>query len=449
MKNIKLSLCVLAVLSCFQKLNATPLDEVVKDVEVSGILRYSYDLVTQTGEFQNWGGAVQRNYNQSYYIRSDIGFSGAIADNFKIFTHFNYESADSGYGANAVTDTSSTFRLTELYLIYTNEETATKIALGRQMVNSIWSFSSVFNEGYGKDVYGGLIGEGVKITNTSIDGLTLNLFGYDSFAYNLAGLVKLPNGFYNDTDSDIQADVGSWIARKNFYGASALGNYELGYGGLDTQLWLGYLPNRAIMYAASATYNTKIFDDMDYGLSVAYLGNSVDDIPKRQNFENGNFFSLGGTLAFNSWDFGAGILHYGRKDKKSFTVIEDLGSANNVPGIDIIYTNGSRLSGDLGENTFGYLSVGYTFFQKLRVGGGVVYGGTKVGEHEPFIAYNADSTPTTLVGQAGKKSEVYGTISYEYSPKLEFYTYYSHIDINRKFVDGTKDIARFQVLYKF
>lgn len=202
------------------------------------------------------------------------------------------------------------------------------------------------------------------------------------------------------------------------------------------------------MYAAAATYNTKIFNDMDYQIKGTYLGNNVGNIPKKQNFKNGNFFSLDGGLKVNSWDFGAGVLHYGHKDKKSFTIIEDVGEVD-IPGIDVMYTNGSRLSGDLGENTFGYITAGYTFFKKLRAGGSVVYGGTKVGKHEPFTANLKDGTPITLVGQAGKKTELTGKIGYQYSPKLAFLIYHTYIKIDRKFVDGSKNMSRFQMLYKF
>ena len=453
MKNVKLSLCALAVLSCFQTLSASPLDEAIKDIDVSGVLRYRYHFVngdaTQTKQYQNWGGSRIRKSNQRHGYRAEIGFRGAISDDFKLSTHLGYSGAsDGGYGQNSVSNTTKSLAVRQIYLTYTNEDLATEILLGRQFINTIWASSSSFKEGAGKDIYGGLIGQGVKVINNSIEGLTLSLFAFDSFAWDRTGLTSFGDGTFGDLGSDIQANVGSWIARKNLYGASALGSYEFTEGKLNSQFWLGLIPNRAVLYALDLSYKTTLFDDVDYTITGTYLGNSVSDIPKKQGFKNGNYVQLNGSLKVDAWDFKGGILHYGDKHKKTFTTIEDVGGVN-TPGVDIMYTNGSRINGDLGKNTFAYLGAGYTFFQKLRLGAKVAYGGTRVGKHEPFYAYQTKGTPIELVGQAGKKSEFTAEARYTYSAKLAFSTYFTQININRKSVDGHKNIARFQVFYKF
>ena len=474
MKSIKLSVCALAVLTCFQTLNAvgfdepnkgtdasgsqtlepTPLEEVIKDIDIQGLLRYRYYFFNGDGgreaRYQNWGGSSTQGLNQIHAYRADIGFSGAISDDFKLFTHLGYSAAESSYGPYSVSSTTRSLAVRQLYVTYTNEDLATQILLGKQKLDTIWTLGS-----YYKEIYMFFVGQGVKVINNSIEGLTLNLFAFDSFSWNRSGLVSLGNGLFNDSESEIQADVGSWIVRKNFYAASALGSYEFTESNkLDSQFWLGLIPNRAVLYALDLSYKTTLFDDVDYTITGTYLGNSVGDIPKKQNFTNGNYVQLDGSLSVNNWDFNGGIVRYGDLHKKSFTVIEDSGMVN-IPGIDVTYSNGSRISGDIGRNTFVYLGAGYTFFEKLRLSANVVYGGTKIGQHEPFYVYdgtkdsNGNYTPIELIGQAAKKSEFYVTASYTYSPKLTFSAWFTHIDINRKSVDGHKNIAQFQAMYKF
>ncbi|EOH2052007.1 major outer membrane protein, partial [Campylobacter coli] len=85
---------------------------------------------------------------------------------------------DGGYGANNgsttrsyTADNSSTLNVRQLYLIYTDENVATSVILGKQQLNTIWTDNAI----------DGLVGTGVKVVNNSIDGLTLAAFAVDSY----------------------------------------------------------------------------------------------------------------------------------------------------------------------------------------------------------------------------------------------------------------------------
>lgn len=403
MKLVKLSLVAALAAGAFSVANATPLEEAIKDIDVSGVLRYRYD----TGRFGKDVNLANGNLNsskQEHKYRAQINFSGAIADNFKAFVQFDYDSTDGGYGANT-SDTSSTLTVRQLYLTYTNEDVATSVIAGRQQLNTIWSDNGI----------DGLVGTGVKVVNNSIDGLTLAAFAVDSF----------------NNDSD-KAAVLNW--EENLYGVAAIGSYEVFGGQLNPQLWLAYMNDNAFLYALDAAYSTTIFDGVNWTLEAAYLGNSLDN-ELGNTLEDGNFFGLRGSIEVNGWDASLGGLYYGDKEKASLTVIEDQGNIGSLlAGEEIFYTTGSRLNGDTGRNIFGYVTAGYTFNETVRVGGDLVYGGTK-----------------TEAGNGGDKLEAVARVSYKYSPKLNFSAYYSYVNVDNGEANGEGDhsTVRLQALYKF
>ncbi|EPV5182835.1 TPA: major outer membrane protein [Campylobacter coli] len=404
MKLVKLSLVAALAAGAFSVANATPLEEAIKDIDVSGVLRYRYD----TGRFGKDVNLANGNLNsskQEHKYRAQINFSGAIADNFKAFVQFDYDSQDGGYGTGSSSDTSSTLTVRQLYLTYTNEDVATSVIAGRQQLNTIWSDNGI----------DGLVGTGIKVVNNSIDGLTLAAFAVDSF----------------NNDSD-KATVLNW--NENLYGVAAIGSYEVFGGQLNPQLWLAYMNDNAFLYALDAAYSTTIFDGVNWTLEAAYLGNSLDN-ELGNTLEDGNFFGLRGSIEVNGWDASLGGLYYGDKEKASLTVIEDQGNIGSLlAGEEIFYTTGSQLNGSLGRNIFGYVTAGYTFNETVRVGGDLVYGGTK-----------------TEAGNGGDKLEAVARVSYKYSPKLNFSAYYSYVNVDNGEANGEGDhsTVRLQALYKF
>ncbi|EAC1331403.1 major outer membrane protein [Campylobacter jejuni] len=419
MKLVKLSLVAALAAGAFSAANATPLEEAIKDVDVSGILRYRYD----TGTFdKNWG-TPNGNLNKSkqmHKYRAQVNFSAAIADNFKAFVQFDYNAADGGTGVNNKTNAQKGLFVRQLYLTYTNEDVATSVIVGKQQLNTIWTDNGV----------DGLVGTGVKVVNNSIDGLTLAAFAIDSFMEKeqISDLVGSNSSTFN-VDS-----IG------NLYGAAAVGSYEFLGGQFNPQLWLAYWDQVAFFYAVDTAYSTTIFDGINWTLEGAYLGNSLDSELDKPRHANGNLFALKGSIEVNGWDASLGGLYYGNKAKASTIVIEDQGNIGSLlAGEEIFYTTGSRLNGDTGRNIFGYVTGGYTFNETVRVGADFVYGGTKT-----------EATNHHLGG--GKKLEAVARVDYKYSPKLNFSAFYSYVNLDQG--ANTNESAdhstvRLQALYKF
>ncbi|EDH3401482.1 major outer membrane protein [Campylobacter coli] len=436
MKLVKLSLVAALAAGAFSVANATPLEEAIKDIDVSGVLRYRYETSNEwsdiNGVAQNEGSGISGKQDHKY--RAQLNFSGAIADNFKAFVQLDYNAQDGGYGTNNgsttrsyVADNSSTLNVRQLYLTYTDENVATSVILGKQQLNTIWTDNAI----------DGLVGTGVKVVNNSIDGLTLAAFAIDSVNTDEQG----DGVFFKNnslTDAGDNSPYLDWS--QNIYGAAAIGSYEVFNGQLNPQLWLAYMSDNAFLYALDAAYNTTIFDGINWTIEGAYLGNSLDNkledhykVGNESNAGNGNFFALRGSVEVNGWDATLGGLYYGKKDKVTVTVLEDQGNIGSLlAGEEIFYTKGSQLHGSLGRNIFGYVKAGYTFNETVRVGADFVYGGTKTENHS-----------------GGDKLEAVARVDYKYSPKLNFSAFYSYVNVDKDTDSTHHDAVRLQALYKF
>ncbi|ENE4769058.1 major outer membrane protein [Campylobacter coli] len=435
MKLVKLSLVAALAASAFSVANATPLEEAIKDIDVSGVLRYRYDTGRFSKDFGNGTNNTISTGNlngskQEHKYRAQVNFSGAIADNFKAFVQLDYNAKDGGHGADSISNTKTSLNVRQLYLTYTDENVATSVILGKQQLNTIWTDNAI----------DGLVGTGIKVVNNSIDGLTLAAFAIDSVNTDEQGegIEKRAN-----RKSDENSPYLDWS--QNIYGAAAIGSYEVLGGQYNPQLWLAYMTDNAFLYAIDATYSTTIFDGINWTLEGAYLGNSLDNtlddyyasLPDSNGVANGNFFGLRGSVEVNGWDATLGGLYYGKKDKVTVTVLEDQGNIDSLlAGEEIFYTEGSQLHGSQGRNIFGYVKAGYTFNETVRVGADFVYGGTK-------------TESNTYVG-GGDKLEAVARVSYKYSPKLNFSAWYSYVNIDSdNNGEGDHNTVRLQALYKF
>ncbi|ECP9175778.1 major outer membrane protein [Campylobacter jejuni] len=427
MKLVKLSLVAALAAGAFSAANATPLEEAIKDVDVSGVLRYRYDTGNFDKNFVN--NSNLNNNKQDHKYRAQVNFGAAIADNFKAFIQFDYNAVDGGTGVDNVTNAEKGLFVRQLYLTYTNEDVATSVIAGKQQLNLIWTDNAI----------DGLVGTGVKVVNNSIDGLTLAAFAVDSFMAAEQGADLLRHSNTSTATATPNQAPFKVDSVGNLYGAAAVGSYDLAGGQFNPQLWLAYWDQVAFFYAVDAAYSTTIFDGINWTLEGAYLGNSLDSELDDTTHANGNLFALKGSIEVNGWDASLGGLYYGDKEKASTVVIEDQGNLGSLlAGEEIFYTTGSRLNGDTGRNIFGYVTGGYTFNETVRVGADFVYGGTKT------------EAANHLGG--GKKLEAVARVDYKYSPKLNFSAFYSYVNLDQGVntnESADHSTVRLQALYKF
>ncbi|MBT0759991.1 major outer membrane protein [Campylobacter lari] len=419
MKLVKLSLVAALAAGAFSAANAVSLEEAIKDVDVSGMFRYRFE-----SDRQELGDKIQaEGYNNTkenkHRFKSQLNFKAALDDNFKAFVQFQYSTNEAGFGGvNAQTNTHSTFAVQQAYLEYTNEAYATNVTFGKMEVGSIWTDD--------------LVGTGAKVVNTSIEGLTFAGYWFDSFNVEDDGdtaidFTKLPNG-------DYETPMGAQItpALSSLYGAAVLGDFDP----FAFQVWAAYSNNWAFLYAVDASYKFA-FNDANFKIQGQYLGNSVDsDKEKRLGLDNGNFYAAQIQANISAFDFQAGIVGYGEKDRGSLVVLEDKGRVI-APGEQIFYSDGSKLTGDKGENFFYFAGLGYTFAETVRVGFDYIGGKTEY----------AAGIPDT------DKNEYIARVSYKYSPKLTFSGFYSYLTEDNhngvKDQDADDQFIRLEALYKF
>lgn len=412
---------------------AVTLEEAIQDIDISGILRYRYDTGRYKNEnkigFQNCSGLISSNQNHRWL--GNLNFKANIDDNFKAFIQLRYgPTKEGGYGNSSsnITDTSKSLNVRQLYVEYNNPDYQTSVKAGKQQMDSIWT----------ENYYDGLVATGLKITNTSLDGIMFQAYAYDSYNSDEQGGVGGDMGVYKDYSNPKSSYTQLPIYEKNLYGIAILGNHEILQGNLNSQLWLSYLSENVFFYALNLAYSYEFSENFSINLEGAYLGNTIQsDFEKKVDATNGNFFGAKAILYTYGFDINLGGVHYGDKNKYSITVLEDTGNLNVLGGQQIFYTDGSHLSGDRGENSFIYGGLGYTF-DKVRIGADVAYGETKTG----------------ISGLGGEKLEFVGKVSYKYSPKLNFLAWYSHInidtnDLSSASLDSKKNTVRFQTLYKF
>ncbi|EAJ1254083.1 major outer membrane protein [Campylobacter lari] len=432
MKLVKLSLVAALAAGAFSAANAVSLEEAIKDVDVSGMMRYRFqsDRMDVGNNAAIFGGKeIQDGFNSSknneHKFKSQLNFKAALDDNFKAFVQFQYNATDKGFGSivadkNTGTDTHSTFAVNQAYLEYTNEAYATNVIFGKMEVGSIWTDD--------------LVGTGAKVVNTSIEGLTFAGYWFDSFNWKDDGDTSMDETIVAyDANNDVYDLVKSPVslAKSSLYGAAVLGSFDP----FAFQLWAAYSNNWAFLYAVDASYKFA-FNDMNFKIQGQYLGNSIDsDKEKLLNLDNGSFYAARFNGDISAFDFQAGVVGYGEKDKGSVVTLEDTGRVI-APGQQIFYSHGSKLTGDTGENFFYFAGLGYTFAETLRVGFDYIGGKTKLSHDYKDV----------------DKNEYIARVSYAYSPKLTFSGFYSYLneDFNEAGVDDVKDqFIRLEALYKF
>ena len=166
MKLTKVSLAALVALGAFSSVaSATPLEEAIKNVDLSRFARYRYtDDSTKTSKKDTVKGD-----SASHAFRMETAFKAAIDDNFFGVLRLRYSTSDgSGDNAGAGTDktnTTGTFGVYEMYLGYKVADTT--ITAGKQLVKGFFIDSDI-------------AGTGLKVVSIDVSGFTLTAAAYDA-----------------------------------------------------------------------------------------------------------------------------------------------------------------------------------------------------------------------------------------------------------------------------
>ncbi|MCD8213005.1 MAG: major outer membrane protein [Campylobacter sp.] len=397
MKLTKISLAALVALGAFSSVaSATPLEEAIKNVDLSGFARYRY-----TNDKEH-GAVSQKDSSATHNFKFITNFKAAIDDNFFGVIGLRYNASDDSGNKNAnttdKTDTTDKFAVHQFYLGYTIGNTT--ITAGKQYTATYFDDDQV--------------GTGIRIVNQDIEGLTLTAVAFDALEE-------------NDVESDgalhENHTYGSFNAG-NLYAAGIAGSYDP----INFQLWYASLTNLADLLAVDVDANFDITEDVAIGARINYVNSNVDsDVKGRAiipDYNDGNFYAGELTTALFGVDFKVGYMGWKAKDHgvTSFS-FEDQGQLIDIGELTLDHTLAA------GKANFVYGALGYTY-DKFFVGVEYLRGNVK--------------TPTKI-----KYEEITPRLAYQYSKKLEFSSYYA---FQTKKYDGDKakqDELRFEAKYSF
>lgn len=427
MKLTKVSLAALVALGAFSSVaSATPLEEAIKNVDMTGFARYRYTNTKTTKTDGETGKSDKGVTNANHQFRSFINFKAAFDDRFFGVLGVRYNSSDfSGnnydnkeiYPRKDYTNTQDTFAVSEVYLGYTAQNTT--LTAGRQVIGTFFTDDEV--------------GTGLRLVNTDIEGLTLAAVAFDSLdktSFTVdGGLLEKADEIDSDNyDKDLKPyDLG------NLYGVAAIGSYDP----VSFQLWYASLEHVADLFAVEVAGDVSVSDDVSFSLKGQFVNNDADKkLKETELYNDGHFYAFEAGSSFFGIDFTAGYMGWKVKpikdeDKRSSFSFEDQGSLIDVGETNYDYTWMT------GKGSQWFATLGYKF-DKFGVGVDYRNGTTK------FVQKD-------LLKE--KQDEYVLRASYSHSKKLKFSTFYS--ETNTKNVEGVKgdknkkSIYRFEAKYSF
>ncbi|CZE47578.1 OprD family outer membrane porin [Campylobacter geochelonis] len=388
MKLVKLSLVAAMAAGVFATTaSAVPLEEAIKNVDVSGYtrLRYTSDDKDSTKNNSEWN------------FKGVVNVKTQIDDNFFAVVGVRYDDTDtaqstSGVNGNKAASNPSKFEISQAYFGYNIGNTS--VMLGRQVVGAFFTDD--------------MFGDGIKVVNSDIQGLTLAALYMDAL----------------EDDGDISTlDLGAVAGKKttdhNLYGVAAIGSYDP----VSFQLWYAVLEDVTDLFAIEAAVNFDVTEDIALGLKAQYGFSDFDGDFKAALpvADDADIYGVEASTSLFGLDFTAGYVDFSTdKDKASLVSFEDQGSFIS-PGEELLdYTL------FFGENDYFFATAAYTIPNT-----GVMLG----------IDY-LDGENKTTAGKKDMKETVY-RVEYAATKKLKFKTWYSQVK------DGDDDNNRFRFEAKY
>ena len=409
MKLTKVSLAALVALGAFSSVaSATPLEEAIKNVDLSGFARYRY-----TNDFiknSNQNNTV-KNSGAGHAFRMQTAFKAAIDDNFFGVLNLRYDLTDDSGDKNAAgtdkTYTTGTFGVYEMYLGYKAGNTT--ITAGKQLLGTFFD---------DKDV----AGTGLKVINTDVPGLTLAAAAFDAVQ---SDGTELDGPFLKTLTGSISDAPG------NIYYLGAAGSYDP----VSFKAAIANVQEVATLYGADAGVSFNVTDDVNLNLKGQFVHNDSD----HKDVADANFWAVqAGTKLFGA-KLNAGYLDFDAKNKDnnkiSFATLDANGELINPTKILNGVMSGSQqyYNNIKGNNDYWFVTTGYDI-DKFGFGAGYTQG---------------KGTSYALGKERAKRNEWSLDASYKYSKKLTFLSWYAAAKDKKDGESYKQNRIRFEAKYSF
>ena len=424
MKLVKLSLAAaIAASTLVSSASAVALEEAIKDVDLSGMAFVRYQNAKRDGYVGdgNW-----------WKFKSVLTLKTKIDDNFFMLAGFQYGAAkewgSSGDPANhnqAIENkgfnTDKTFNVTQALLGYNIG--GTTVMVGRYALGTFFTDD--------------MLGTGIKVVNTDVQGLTLAALWADALQNDGDVLGTIDDGSQNGLDvrNAIAKAVQRDVLSHNLYGVAAIGSYDP----VAFQIWYASLQDVANLFAIEAGLNFNITDDVNLGVTGQYAFTDMDgDLKEKLPAAVDSKFAAGkASLGAFGFDMSAGYVYYKAKDGGiSLSSLDDNGQFIAAGQVLVPDSGVSSYHAYTGKNDYWFVTAGYKIPNT-----GVSFG-------VDYVDGKFQSGTVVTGAEEFKAKEIVGRLGYKYNKKLNFTSWYSYIDYDPETMVDDKTF-RVQAQYKF
>ena len=394
MKLAKLSLAAIMAAGIFSVANATPLEDAIKGVDLSGMIRLRFYNEDRGNQNPN------NDYNR-WRSSEDFRFTIPVSDTMKLIYKLEVESSFRTNGSDITNQASEgTVTNNEAYLNYASN--GLNVLAGRIPVAT-----TVTTSGHGENIGSGVIatyglGNGLTVAGAFVDDLEGSLYKIEDLA-NIApasaDTTKIPNGH------DIAALA--LIYSNDMFDANA---------------WYYRITNISkYVFTVGATVKPMAGVKLHGDFASSKLENDVSNYLYGHTADTKTFFNVNGSYAANGFSILAG---YAKTNKKDGVI-----SLNPDAPIDAVLPVAQR----------------YHFTNSTDMAAYYAKAGFAVnGATNAYLAYAHVNDKKATDEDS---NEYQAGVKYKYNKKLGFHVYYSVLDYNS--ANNAKDNNEFRIEAKY
>ncbi|MDD2508591.1 MAG: major outer membrane protein [Aliarcobacter skirrowii] len=391
-KFTKLSLVAAVAVAGLTSANAKPLEEAIKDVDVSGTVTYRYD---------NFGNDKTGETNNANKYKINFNLSSKVNDYVKFNSRFNVGSTSTNNDfvnldkAAGTGDTNKGVDLAHAYFglsVIPN----TTVNVGKQGLATPWTVATD--------------NDGAEQTGTGIFSVT----AVDKFVVGLA--------YFNQTNINNLSDftANTFKGSEDIYAATLQANYGI----VNAEAWYLNAVDQFDTYTLAVHGKADLADNANIGYEVRYVSLDASDMGAGDTHSltrvavNGKVGIVNARLAYSVTDEKGGITALDT-DAQNASLGWRLNTLNKADAKFLQATLGADILDNLN------FSVSYN-----------------------SLEYKAAADAVTGVNKDPKQNEVFAQLTYKMSKNLDGYIRYGQQDMD-KANDSKENSGRLQVNYKF
>ncbi|PRM91824.1 hypothetical protein CJ672_07560 [Arcobacter cryaerophilus gv. occultus] len=435
----KISLVAAVAVAGFSTANAQPLEEAIKNVDVSGSVVYRYN------NYDNSEASNTRTDNNNYKI--GLNLSSKVNDYVKFNSRFIVGGADSGFASlnakrDGGADGNADVTLSNAYFGFTAIPN-TVVNVGKMGLATPYTVATDIN---GNEQTGTGI---LALTNVSVVTLGAGYFNNQNFnkLSDINGSMGLksnpttissvygaqnPNGSWNINSFTTGMDI--FDAGSDLYVATIQGDLDF----VKLEAWYLGMQDTFNSYTLAATSKIDLAENANIGLEARYVQLALDSEVEKDLGLDDDKNSMFRVAVDGKFSIVNARLAYTKTGKDGGLTAVDQDAKNTSLGW-FISSNG------IADANYFQAALGADILDNLNFT--VHYGNLKAdGSNNVTLNH-------TLMGAAGqdlKQQEVYGQLTYKMSKNLNTYLRYGNYE--RKY-DGVKNVdqnaGRIQVAYTF